>query len=252
MISEWTRKASKFTIDHSPAILTAVGVVGSVTTAYLTGKASFRAAEIIREEAFIARTNSENVPLKEKIELVWRLYVPAVGTGVMTVTCIIAANRIGSRRAAALASAYMISEKAFDTYKEKVVEKLGPKKEQTIRDEVAQDLVCDHPVATNEVTILSGDVLFMDSYSKRYFRSDVETVKHAQNAVNHMINHDGYASLTDLYNQIGLSSLPSSNEVGWNSDRLLEIEFSTVLETNQPCIVMGFSVEPIRSYYRQH
>ncbi len=66
-----------------------------------------------------------------------------------------------------------------------------------------------------------------------------------------MINHDGYASLTDLYNQIGLSSLPSSNEVGRNADRMLEIEFSTAMESNQPCIVMGFSVEPVRSYYRQ-
>ncbi len=251
MISELAKKVSRFTLDHSPAILTAVGVVGSVTTAYLTGKASFRAAQILREEEYAAGLNAEEFTLREKVEQVWRLYVPAVGTGVMTVTCIIAANRIGSRRAAALASAYMISEQAFDTYKEKVIEKLGPKKEQAVRDEIAQDLVCDHPVATSEVVILQGDVLFMDSYSKRYFRSDVETVKHAQNAVNYMINHDGYASLTDLYNQIGLSSLPSSNEVGWNADRMLEIEFSTAMESNQPCIVMGFSVEPVRSYYRQ-
>lgn len=249
MIAEWAKKASKFTIDNSPSILTAVGVVGAISTAYLTGRAAFEASNLIA-----LKEGSEQVVLdtREKTELTWKLYIPAVSSGVMTVTCIIAANRIGSKRAAAMAAAYTITEKAFTEYREKVVEKIGANKEQAIRDEVAQDLVCDHPVANNEVIVLQGDVLFMDSFSKRYFRSDVEAVKHAQNAVNHMIIHDGYASLTDLYNQLGIPSLPTSNEVGWNADRLLEIEFSTTLESNQPCIVMGFVVEPIRSYYRQH
>lgn len=248
MISDWAKKASKFTADHSPAILTAVAVTGSVMTAYLTGKAAFEASNIIA-----LRENDEQVSMttEEKVKFAWRLFIPAAGSGVMTVVCIIAANRIGTRRAAAMASAYMISEKAFETYKDKVVEKIGSNKEREIRDEIAQDLVCDHPVANNEVVIINGDVLFLDAYSGRYFRSDMETVKHAQNAVNHMINSDFYASLTDFYNYVGLPSTSVSNEVGWNTDRLLEIEFSTALADNkQPCIVITFSVIPRPGYYR--
>lgn len=249
MISNLLKKASKFTVDNSPAILTAVGVVGAVTTAYLSGRAAFEAANLIA-----LREGSEEIVLepKEKVEMVWQLFIPAAGSGVMTVVAIIAANRIGTRRAAAMASAYMISEKAFETYRDKVVEKIGKNKEREIRDGVAQDLVCDHPVSTNEVVIIDGDVLFMDAYSGRYFRSDMEKVKSAQNAINYMINHDFYASLQDFYNYIGLPSTTESNEVGWNSDRLMEIEFSTALANSQPCIVITFSVIPTRGYYRHH
>jgi hypothetical protein len=44
------RRLLKFASDNSPAILTSAAVVGTITTAYLTGKASFKAADVIRDE----------------------------------------------------------------------------------------------------------------------------------------------------------------------------------------------------------
>jgi hypothetical protein len=62
---------------------------------------------------------------KEKAKVVWKLYIPAGLSGAITVGCIISATRINSKRAAAAYSSLSVSEKAFDEYREKVVERLG-------------------------------------------------------------------------------------------------------------------------------
>ena len=259
-LAEIVKRAEKFTIDNSPLILTAVGVTGTLTTAYLTGKASFKAAHILEDALDDKRTEIQtDIPRgipslsgKEKFCLVWQLYIPAAGTGIITVVAIVAANRIGTRRAAAVAAAYSISERAFAEYREKVLEKVGESKERSVRDDLAQDRVNRNPVADREVIITGGgDVLCYDAFTGRYFKSDMETLKKAQNDLNYRVLNDYYASLSDFYNLIELPTTSFSDEVGWNSNRLLELKFSTVLsEDGRPCISIEFDVDPVRDYYR--
>src|SRR5690349_5429579 len=98
----------KFTADNSPTILTALGAVGTLTTAYLAGKASFKAAQILDDYDTISiQENRPPLDAKDKVAVVWKLYIPAASTAIVTVTSIILANRIGTRRAAALAAAYV-------------------------------------------------------------------------------------------------------------------------------------------------
>lgn len=254
---EILKKSEKLVVDNSPAILTAIGITGSLTTAYLTGKASFKAAEIIAREKDpkgYRRPEEGPIEIKEKIELVWKLYIPAAGSAVLTIIAIVTANRIGTRRAAAMAAAYSISEKAWGEYKEKVVEKFGEKKAREVRDEVAQDRIRNNPPSKNEVIITGGGtVLCYDTYTGRYFMSTMEELKKAQNNVNHVVLNEGYASLNDFYSWISLNHTPVGEEVGWNSDRLMELTFSTVMsEDDKPCIAISFRVDPIRNFYRAH
>lgn len=257
------KRAGKLANDNSPAILTAIGLTGTVMTAYLTGKASFKAAEIISEaeghSSLPHPETNEEIPVKfdelefkEKFELTWKLFVPAVGTGILTLACIIAANHIGTRRAAALASAYTISEKAFAEYKDKVIEKVGEKKEQGVREELAQDRVNQSP-PSREVILASGDVLCCDLYTMRYFKSDMESLRRSVNDLNRQLLHDGYASLTDFYDKIGLPKTTESDEVGWTSDTEMDVEYSTTLtDTNLPCITFEFRVLPVRRFYKSY
>lgn len=253
------KRAGKLANDNSPAILTAIGLTGTVMTAYLTGKASFKAAEIIQQEyddrisdAGGVNRDFDPAGVKEKVELVWKLFVPAAGTGILTLACIIAANHIGTRRAAALASAYTISEKAFAEYKDKVIEKVGEKKEQGVREELAQDRVNQSP-PSREVILASGDVLCCDLYTMRYFKSDMESLRRSVNDLNRQLLHDGYASLTDFYDMIGLPKTTESDEVGWTSDTEMDVKFSTALtDTNLPCITFEFRAMPVRRFYKSY
>lgn len=247
-LSSMAARFGRLLTDNSPVILTAIGVAGTLTTAYLAGQASFKAARIIEEQQ---KDVVWDLSSREKIELTWQLYIPAAGSAVTTIACIIAANHIGHRRAVAMAAAYAISERAFDEYRNKIVEKIGEKREQAARDEIAQDRVARTEMGSREVVIVSGDVLCYDAFSGRYFTSNMERLRQAQNEINHQVLNDYHASLTEFYQLIGLSPTSLSEEVGWNSDRLLELKFSTVLAGDgRPAISFDFVVSPIRNYYR--
>lgn len=250
-ISDLGKRLAKLTADNSPVIFTAIGVAGALTTAYLTGKATIKAVEVVRQERFQREAPVYVEPSKgDVLKWTWKLYIPPASSAVVTIACIILANRIGSRRAAALAAAYAISERSFAEYKSKVIEKLGEKKEQTVRDEIAQDRVNRNPF-DRMIVVGEGQVLCYDSYTGRYFLCDMETIRRAENDINHQVTHDYYASLSDFYNKIGLPPTSMSDDMGWNADKLLEIEYSAVLsETGKPCIAINFRVEPVRGYSR--
>lgn len=250
------KRAGKFTSDNSPAILTAIGIAGTITTAIL----SYRAGMKVSEDLQIEMDNRINLagsinrvePMttKEKLKLTWRVYIPPIGMGCLTVGCILFATGISHRRAAGMAAAFAISEKAFVEYKDKVIERIGEGKEREIRDELAQDRVNRVPLS-DMVMVGDGTVLCFESFTGRYFLSDLETLRKAQNDTNHQVLNDYYASLTDFYNRVGLDRTSNSDEVGWNSDRLLELLFSaTITDGGKPCIVMDFHVTPIRDFYR--
>lgn len=238
----------KFIHDNSPTILTTVGVMGTVTTAVLTGRASYKAAQKLDEASDIW---NEPIPPKDVFLLVWDLYIPPAVVGTATIASIILANRVSNRRAAALAAAYAISEKAMNDYRHKVIEKIGEKKEANIREEIAQEQVAR---ADGSLVILNdGEVLCYDQFSDRYFKSSVEAIKSAENKINHRILNDNYASLTDWYNLVGLGRTSFSDEVGWNVDKLLEVAFSSVLTSeDKPCLSVEFRVVPVRDYYKLH
>lgn len=252
-LSELIKRSGKLAIDNSPTILTAIGVTGTLTTAFLTGRASLKAGALLSVRAIDHIHNDEPMPdWKEFTKTYWKLYIPAALAASATVAVIIAANRVGSRRAAALAAAYSFSEKAFEKYREKVVETIGAKKEQGVQDELARDRIAANPLGSREVIIIGGaESLCHDAFSGRYFTSDVETLHRAENDTNRQILHDGYASLTDLYYRIGLSPTAMSDEVGWTSDVGVDMKFSYIpTDDGRPCLSINFTAGPIRNYHK--
>ena len=247
-MKELLHRLQKMAIDNSPTILSAMAVTTSVATAYLTGRASFRAARLISEHSAEEALMRREPELRENLELVWKLYVPAAGTGIATIVLIICANRVGTRRAAAMAAAFSLSERAFEEYRDKIVERIGDKKEQQYRDEIVQEHIRKNTPST-EVILASHEVLCRDEYSGRYFNGTVEKIRAAENVVNYMVVHDYSASLTDFYNEIGLERTSMSDDVGWNVNRLLEVNFTSGLTAdNVPCLAIHFRVEPTREY----
>lgn len=256
--SSFLKGSSKIVADNSPAILSALAVTGTLTTAYLSGRAAFKASQILEDEQGNRDRDFDQDPIplttREKVQLTWTLYIPAASTVVTTIVCIVAANRIGTRRAAALAAAYKFSEKAIAEYKGKVVEKIGEKKEQLVRDELAQERVDKNPPKASEVVITNrGEVLFHEAFTGRYFMSDMQTVRKAQNDTNIQIIQDNYAPLSLFYDLLGLPTTSHSDIVGWNTDRILDLKFSTCLAPDDtPCISVDFAVTPTREYSNFH
>lgn len=222
---------------NSPAILTGIGVSGTVVTSYLSGRASIEA-----HNAYVHDPRAD-LTKKEIVKLVWKYYIPTAISGTVTIACILGAARVGGRRTAASMAAYSISEKAFSEYKEKVAEQIGKGKEQTIRDELAQAKVTNNPPPSREVVLAGpGNVLCYEIYTGRYFNSDMESLRKAQNDINARLLRDDHASASDLYILLGLPYTSHSSYIGWTSDRLLEMQFSTALaDDGRPCITFEYN-----------
>lgn len=227
--------ASKaFARDNSTTILTAVGLVGVVTTAALAHRAALR-ADLVMEAYY--RQNPDLSPETRKDELIlktkrtWKIYIPTLSSAAVTCTAIVMANRIGSKRAAAVAAAYTLSERAFDEYRSKVVEKLGEKKSQELKDSLAQSRVnADYEKNAKYAELYvegSDKVLCHDAYSGRFFYSTVETIKQAVNTINREINQNDSATISDFYDVVGLQHTSISDEFGWNHAEALSLEWST-------------------------
>ena len=255
----------KFLInDHSTTILTGMGIGGTVTTAVLTGRASFKAADLIRQNETLydvrededGRLSAElisesvNLTIPAKLKLVWKLYIPPFGAGAVTIISIFTANKISSKKIAALAVASGISERALQEYKEKALEKLGIRQERAIRDEIAQDRIDKNPVGSQEIILAgTGEVLCYDMTTGRYFQSTVEEIKRAENKINYELIHFMHASLSQFYDEIGLPPTSYSDSVGWNVNNHLEVQFSTTMSSDKrPCIAIDFVKQPVPDY----
>lgn len=233
-----------FLHEHSPAILTALGVSGTISTAYLAGKASYHAALIIAEDEAIAGTHDDvKERLKGRTKLVWRLYIPAAMSGGLTIATIITANTVSTRRTAAIAAAYSLTDKAFTEYKEKVVETIGEKKATNIKDSIVQDALERTPPPDNLLILTGpGEVLCREHFTGRYFVCDMETLKKAQNDINAKLHRELYATLSDFYEMVGLEQTTMSDETGWSADKQLELYFSAALaEGGKPCISFEYN-----------
>lgn len=262
-IGQLARRFERIVTDNSPTILTGIGVAGTVLTAFQTGHASLRASRLIEEEhqrININRLAGEpraRLDRKEKFKLVWQEYIPAVATGTITIAAIIGANRIGTRRTAALAAAYSVMERATSEYKEKVIERLGEGKERKLRSDLAHDRVHSSPyvsVLEGPQPDADGKVWCHEAMTGRFFRGTMEEIMRAQNDINELLlNGDGSASLTMFYNHFGDRLPPTSvsDEMGWNSDKPLRVATDSVLYQDRiPCLSFDYAVVPHREYWR--
>lgn len=247
---------------RSPGILIGLSIVGMATTTVLAVKATPKALELLEAEK--RRINHENleeakkkgdVKLEkvEKLELIdtirvtWKCYIPAAITFGVSVTCLIGASTVYVRRNAALAAAYSLTETTLRDYRQKVIDTVGEKKEEIIRDEVAKEQLNRDPVQTKEVIFTkNGDTLCYDTISGRYFRSDIEKIRRAVNDVNRTMRDEMFTSLNDFYYEIQLPPIKLGDDLGWNIDEgYMDIRFSSQLaEDGTPCLVLDYSYGP--------
>ena len=263
------KRVGKVAAENSPAILTAIGVSGTITTAYLAAKAGFQSAEVLKKaekekteelrKQYLEENPEESnidpfgdlpeaeLTTQEKVEAVWKLYAPAATTMALTVTSILLAARVQERRNAALAAAYTTVKDSYTEYRAKNIEQVGKRKEQELRDKLAQDKVDKNPVDKSVLVVTGkGDVLCRDAWSDRYVTSTKNEVDAAVNSFNQHINKHGYGSLSEFWSYLGLPPTTESDNIGWNADnKLLEIGYSGVVTTTgEPALCFEFLTLP--------
>lgn len=240
------KTAAKWASKHSPEILTAAAALGVVATGYFAYRGGIKVG---LEEA------EEELTTKEKAKIIVKEMWPAVGMGGLTIAAIISSNIISIKRQKALASAYAITSEAYQTYKRHVIEKLGEKKEDELRGEIAEsDVKADPP---NDEVIFNtgrGNTLFKDRISGRYFRSDIDFVRRQQVTVNQwLMAGEDWVSVNDWYSLIGLENLEDLDDLGWNVEEGVHFDFNACLTPdNEPAIVIDYDISPRYDFRNLH
>ena len=69
----------------------------------------------------------------------------------------------------------------------------------------------------------------------------------------HRLNDHDHANATFFYDELGLPGTTWTDEVGWNTDHLLDLKYSTVISPDgRPCISIDFKVLPKSDYVPKH
>lgn len=237
---------------HSPAILTVIGIGGLFVAGAMAVKETPKALKLIEEEketiAEETETPVEEVKLTpvETVKATWRCYVPSALTSIASTACLVGACKINTKRAAALATAYQISQTALSRYKNAVLETMGEKKAKAVQEKVDDKNL--EPVAQQITNYYIGNddksnVLCFDSLSGRVFSTSIKKLEMAKSKMHDKLVCDDYSSLNYAYGLIGIEPLNWGDLLGWNLDRHGQIDIESVpkiLEDGRPCLCIKF------------
>lgn len=252
-----TRTFNKFGFQlkkHSPEILMAVGVVGTVASAAIACKATLKLNDILNESKdTIEKIHevAEDEDMKDKYTeedakkdltityvqtgvKVAKLYAPAVILGTLSLTAILASNNILRKRNVALAAAYATIDRSFKDYKSRVVERFGKELdkelrynirakeiEETVIDENGKEKTVKKTVNVANPNGYSDYARFFDESCAGWNKTpeyNLMFLKQQQAHANRLLQQNGYLFLNEVYEMIGLPKTKAGQVVGWVYD----------------------------------
>jgi len=245
LFADVCRHVPKIFKEHTPEILTGLGIAGMIAATVTAVKATPKALQLIDEKEI---KDNHRLTKKEVIAVTWKCYVPSAVTGVCSIACIVGASSINLRRNAALAAAYAISVQDLTDYKKKTLEVVGNKKEQEIRDSIAKEhFETEHALTMPMIHTGKGEVPCYDYLTKRKFDSDMETLRKAENNLNKKLREEDYITLNEFFEEIGLDDTDASigETLGWRIDNgYIDLYFTSLLVEGVPYLVLGHNNPP--------
>ena len=208
-----------FLKKHSSTILTCIGALGVVATAVAAAKATPKAIERVQDEETERGYELSKI---EKAKVAAPAYIPTAIVGAATITCIFGSNILNKRSQAVLTSAYALLSETHREYVDKTKKLYGEEADIEIRKEIAKDKCKD-----GIVPVCQEKLIFYDDYSLRPFESTIEAVINAENRLNQILEDNGYVSLNDFYDLVGLPRIFAGYEIGWSAYNGVEFNYHT-------------------------
>lgn len=260
---------------RSPEILVAVGVVGTVVSAVMACKATAKIDTILDEtkeqldkiheyagnpdvaekyNAEDAKKDTAIVYAQAGVKLA-KLYAPAVGLGILSISSILASNNILRKRNMAISAALAAATRDFKDYRNRVIERFGKEVdhqlrynikaeeiEETVTDEKGKEKKVKKSIEVADPNA-SGYVKYF-TRSNPYWEKDSSYVemflRSQQNYANDKLKATGHLTLNDVYDMLGFHDSKAGMVVGWiydldhpNGDNYVEFDVKKVNLPNE-------------------
>lgn len=241
---------------HSPEILIACGVVGTVASAVMACKATTKLDTILDKTRESIDTihwsvnHPDDLPeeytvedSKKDLAIVYtqtglqlaKLYAPSIVLGALSITSIVASHNILRKRNIALAAAYTVVDKGFKEYRSRVVERFGKDLDRELRFNVKakeiEETIIDEKGKEKKVkktiNVADPNEKFND-YTRCFttgcagWEKDPEFnlmfLRHQQSYANDLLHSRGYLFLNEVYDMLGFPRTKAGQIVGWIYD----------------------------------
>lgn len=225
--------------------LSILASLGVVATAYFAGKGTYDAIKKLEKV-----DKEKNYTKKEKVKAVARYYIPAVGVGLSTIFCINSANVLSKKQSEAIASAYMLLNRSYMEYRNKVKELNGVDSDEMVIRSIPREKFSEEKIPENKI-------MFYEEYSNRYFYSTMEDVLYAILHYNRNFQLRGCASLNEFYEFLGINKIECGDYVGFCWHEMAEqgltpwVDIKTLRAVNcedQEYYIISFDWMPIPNY----
>lgn len=248
-------KIKNFCDENGMNILTGLGIVGVTATAILAAKATPKALELLEErDKFKQEEYGEPLTKTEKVLAMAPAYIPAVLTGLATISCIIGMNRVSYTKQVSLMSAYTCLNNSYEEYRRKVKEVFGEDGANKVDEELEKEMAL-----LEQYGSLFEKNVFYDKISKRYFEMSMYEIKDAEYKINRMFNFLGCLKLNEVYEFLNLSPIDFGDKVGWSAFKdwecvgfsWIELSFDPVVTSDGiEALQLKFSMEPSDDYHK--
>lgn len=240
---------------HSPEILVAVGVVGTVASAVMACKATTKVNDIVDEtketidkihdsvgkglhtsdgEEYTQEVANRDLAVVY-VQTGWKfvkLYGPSVALGVASIGCMIGSNRILKKRNIALAAAFKAVDTSFKDYRGRLIDKFGKDLDRELRygikaKEVEEKVVDENgneTTVTKTVDVVDPNVAH-SLYSIVFCEGNTGWTRNAelnkvflvqqQNYANDKLRLNGVLFLNEVYDMLGVPRTAYGQIAGW-------------------------------------
>lgn len=240
---------------HSPEILIVAGVAGVVTSAVMACKATTKLNGIMSKAKEDIDTIHKVIEHPEMVEeeyteedgkkdlaivytqtavKLFKLYAPAVGLGILSITSILASNNILRKRNLALAAAYTAVDTSFKEYRNRVIKRFGKELDKELKYNIkakeVEEIVVDEDGKQTVVkkTINVSDPSGYSDYARFFddgctgWEKDAEYnlmfLKRQQQYANDVLHAKGHLFLNEVYDLLGIPRSKAGQVVGWVYD----------------------------------
>lgn len=237
-------------IKAMPTVLFISGIVGIFVSEVMAARDTLKAEKILYEKNFklpdeptqyadnrITATlvSDKKTLIVEEVKATWKCYIPSALATTLTLTCLIASNRLTAKQLAVLGSAVASTGGLVTKYRKAILDRTDEDILHEIDREVASATMkeANPPVITTphvlwtENSDLSddGEYLFFDPFTKVKFRSTKLAVMGAKYYLNRNFSLGSAAPLSMFYAFLGLDLPEEYSYAGWDVEEMCDNGF---------------------------
>jgi hypothetical protein len=168
-------------------------------------------ASAIRDTTKACKLINDDMTLREKIKKTWKCYIPTGVITTSTILCIIYSDKATMNEKIALLNTLSMVQGKYKYLRESV--------DRTCKSETKEEIMKKTVSAKVPKDIFierTGEKLFYEEYTCKFFNKTVEEVLKAEYLFNKQLSIVGHASLNEFYKLLGIPETEAGEILGWS------------------------------------